>query len=345
MLMEKNNLNTKETALLEQDGFNSQIDCITNFGYNNNNENHKNQDISTKCIVYALNDFMKLELPKQEMLLFPIIPTKSLTMLHAYRGVGKSFFAMSIAYAVATGSKFLRWESNKPAKVLYVDGEMSSTALQERFSRIAENFEASENSYTENLKIFSADLQEFATIDIANTCIQEEIDKMLDGISLVVFDNLSSLTKVDELDATSWVSIQDWLFDLRKRGIAVLIVHHSGKNGGQRGISKREDILDLVIHLEHSRAGKKSTKEDEENSSFGGNCKVVFEKNRNLGGKQIASFDIALVDTDNGGISWVDVYSIVKTMKNFGGTCRSIGEITGISKSTISNILQKEKSV
>ena len=343
--MENNTFNTKETALLAQDGFNSQIDCVTNYDYDNNIKNIKNQSINAKCIVYALSDFMNLELPKQEMLLSPIIPTKSLTMLHAYRGVGKSFFAMSIAYAVATGSKFLRWESNKPAKVLYVDGEMSSTALQERFSRIAENFEASENSYTENLKIFSADLQEFATIDIANTCIQEEIDKMLDGISLVVFDNLSSLTKVDELDATSWVSIQDWLFDLRKRGIAVLIVHHSGKNGGQRGISKREDILDLVIHLEHSRAGKKSTKEDEENSSFGGNCKVVFEKNRNLGGKQIASFDIALVDTDNGGISWVDVYSIVKTMKNFGGTCRSIGEITGISKSTISNILQKEKSV
>ena len=344
MLMEKNNLNTKETALLEQDGFNSQIDCVTNFGYNDNNENHKNQDISTKCIVYALNDFMKLELPKQEMLLSPIISTKSLTMLHAYRGVGKSFFAMSIAYAVATGSKFLRWEANKPAKVLYVDGEMSSTALQARFSRIAENFEASKNSYTENIKIFSADLQEFATIDIANSCVQQEIDKMLDGISLVVFDNLSSLTKVDELDATSWVSIQDWLFELRKRGIAVLIVHHSGKNGGQRGISKREDILDLVIHLEHSKAGKKTTSEDDENSSFGGKCKVVFEKNRNLGGKQIASFDIALFDKDNGGIEWIDVYSIVKTMYENGGTCRSIAEITGISKSTISNILQKEKS-
>jgi len=157
--MTNSNSNTKEAALLQQDDFDSQIDCITNYGYDNNNEIHKNQDINAKCIVYALNDFMNLELPKQEMLLSPIIPTKSLTMLHAYRGVGKSFFAMSIAYAVATGSKFLRWESNKPAKVLYVDGEMSSTALQARFSRIAENFEASENSYTENLKIFSADLQ------------------------------------------------------------------------------------------------------------------------------------------------------------------------------------------
>lgn len=342
--MENSNLNTKETTLREQGGFNNQIDCVTNYGYNNNNENHKNQDITTKCIVYALNDFMKLELPKQEMLLSPIIKTKSLTMLHAYRGVGKSFFAMSIAYAIATGTKFLRWKANKAAKVLYIDGEMSSLALQERFARIAENFETSKNNYTENLKIFAADLQKFATIDIVNTCIQNEINKMLDGIDLLVLDNLSSLTKVDELDGSSWISIQDWLFELRKRGIAVLIVHHSGKNGGQRGISKREDILDLVIHLEHSRTGKKSTSDDEENLSFGGNCKVVFEKNRNLGGKQIANFDIALIDTENGGISWIDIYSIVKTMKENGGTCRSIAEITGISKSTISNILQKEKS-
>ena len=73
-------------------------------------------------------------------------------------------------------------------------------------------------------------------------------------------------------------------------------------------------------------------------------AKWFLKKNRNLGGKQIASFDIALVDKDNGGIEWADVYSTVKTMHENGGTCRNIAEITGISKSTVSNILQKEKS-
>lgn len=336
--------NQKETALLEQDGLNKKIDHKINYEIHYNTKNNENQDISVKCIICTLKDFMQMEFPKQEMLLSPIISTKSLTMIHAYRGVGKSFFAMSIAYAIATGSKLLRWEAEKPAKVLYVDGEMSSTALQERFARIAKNFEKNEKQYTENLKIFAADLQEFATIDIAEPCIQTEIDNMLQGIDLLVLDNISSLTKVDELDANAWISIQDWLFDLRKRGIAVLIVHHSGKNGGQRGISKREDILDLVIHLEHARAGRKSTTEDDDNSSFGGNCKVVFEKNRNLGAKKVSNFDIALTDTDNGGIAWIDTYSIIKTLHNGGASYREIEKITGISKTSVGNILKKDKS-
>ena len=37
--------------------------------------------------------------------------------------------------------------------------------------------------------------------------------------------------------------------DLRRRGIAVLFIHHGNKSGGQRGTSRREDILDFVIQL------------------------------------------------------------------------------------------------
>ncbi len=32
-----------------------------------------------------------------------------------------------------------------------------------------------------------------------------------------------------------------WLLDLRRRKIAVVIVHHAGRSGEMRGTSKRED--------------------------------------------------------------------------------------------------------
>ena len=38
---------------------------------------------------------------------------------------------------------------------------------------------------------------------------------------------------------------------MRQRGRAVLFVHHDGKSGQQRGTSKREDTLDVVIQLKH----------------------------------------------------------------------------------------------
>jgi hypothetical protein len=35
----------------------------------------------------------------------------------------------------------------------------------------------------------------------------------------------------------------------RRQGIAVLLIHHAGTNGRQRGTSRREDALDTVIAL------------------------------------------------------------------------------------------------
>jgi len=52
-----------------------------------------------------------------------------------------------------------------------------------------------------------------------------------------------------ENDSDAWGEIQDRLLRLRRRGISVLIVHHAGKRGGQRGTSRREDVLDTSFSL------------------------------------------------------------------------------------------------
>ena len=351
----ENKLDIKNSALLQQDGLEQTIDLSTNPANDNNINITNNQENKNHCKIFNLKNFMQLNLPKPEMLLDPIIQAKSLTMLHAYRGVGKSFFAMSLAYAIATGSKFLRWKAYKPSNVLYIDGEMQANLLQERFSKIAKNFDTEVNAM-DNLHIFSADLQPFTSIDIAHGLMQKNINDIIfnENIKFVILDNISSLTKIDELDGNAWLIIQEWLIELRKQGIAVLLVHHSGKRGGQRGISKREDILDTVINLEVTTPNKKKltkTEEAEENYSdipdeyviYGGRCRLKFEKNRNLSSKDISNFNIDLVDTPDGGIAWVDTYSIVKTLHEQGASYREIANTTGISKSTIGNILKAEK--
>src|SRR4051812_14367522 len=71
-----------------------------------------------------------------------------------------------------------------------------------------------------------------------------------DGVALLVIDNISTLCRAGkENEAESWEPMQTWLLDLRRRGIAVLLVHHAGKGGAQRGTSRREDILDTVLTL------------------------------------------------------------------------------------------------
>jgi len=86
----------------------------------------------------GFNDVLGLELPPREMLLNPILPERSLAMLYAPRGVGKTLLSLSIGLAVASGSPLLRWNAPRQRRVLYVDGEMPLVSLQERLRAISD---------------------------------------------------------------------------------------------------------------------------------------------------------------------------------------------------------------
>lgn len=46
--------------------------------------------------------------------------------------------------------------------------------------------------------------------------------------------------------------MQTWLLALRRRAIASLVLHHSGKGGDRRGTSKREDVMTQVLRRSES---------------------------------------------------------------------------------------------
>jgi AAA domain len=69
----------------------------------------------------GLQDFLQMDIPAREMVLHPILPDKSLSMLYAPRGIGKTLLALSIGLAVASGSHLLRWSAPTTRRVLYVE--------------------------------------------------------------------------------------------------------------------------------------------------------------------------------------------------------------------------------
>ena len=185
------------------------------------------------------------------MVLDPIIPEKGLALLYGIRGTGKTHVAHGIAYAVATGSRFLKWRAERPRRVLLIDGEMPAQALRERLEQVAAAVAAETGAATPApFDITAGDLIDRGIGDLASPSVQAELEPWLDGVELLILDNLSSLTTgLRENDADAWSPIQQWLLRLRRRGISVLIVHHAGKGGEQRGTSRREDVLDTSISL------------------------------------------------------------------------------------------------
>lgn len=199
----------------------------------------------------TLAEFLERKLPPREFVLDPIIPTQGLVMLYAKRGVGKTHLALGIACAVASGIPVLRWNAPKPRRVLYLDGEMPGTAMQERL-RALRTAAGGDPPSLDNLRIVTPDLCLDPIPNLASLEGQAQVEPLLNGVELLVIDNLATLARFGkENESESWRPIQTWLLDLRRRGISVLLVHHAGKGGQQRGTSSREDILDTVINLAH----------------------------------------------------------------------------------------------
>jgi putative DNA primase/helicase len=81
-------------------------------------------------------ELLKLDLPPRELLLSPWLPAKGLSMLHAERGIGKTWVALNVAHALNTAGKFLNWNALKRRRVVYLDGEMPTNVLQQRYAAI-----------------------------------------------------------------------------------------------------------------------------------------------------------------------------------------------------------------
>ena len=294
--------------------------------------------VSARAVTAA--DLLTMELPARELILSPWLPVQGLAMVYAPRGVGKTFFALNIAYAVASGGKFLSWSAPEAHRVLYLDGEMPANVMQARLAGIVRAAES--DAEDDSLKIITPDLQGDQPMpDISTNAGQKAIEPHLEGVSLVIVDNISTLCRRGvENDAESWIPIQQWALRLRSRGISVLFIHHAGKGGAQRGTSKREDVLDTVICLK-----RPADYSPDQGAAFS----VHFEKNRGFTGEEAEPLDVALAETP-AGLQWTwrkleaSTYQKVIELTNEGLSQADIARELEVARSTISRHIRTAKS-
>jgi putative DNA primase/helicase len=219
-------------------------------------------------------------------------------MIYARRGVGKTFAAQAIAWAVVTGTAWLRFEVRKPTGVLYIDGEMPREDLQSRFRSIAEG---SQQQIVRPLRLLSEDLDDQPLPSLATAEGQRVVEAELEAfpeVGLVVIDAVTTLcldARAGESDSKSWDSMQSWLLSLRRRGVASLVLHHSGKTGDQRGTSKREDVMTQVIRLDQPQDYRA-----EEGARF----ELRFVKARGVLGTAARPMEVQLESDARGRLEW-----------------------------------------
>ena len=282
--------------------------------------------------------FLEMQLPVREMMLDPVLATQSLSLLYSKRGVGKTFFAIGIAHTIATGGSLFGWSAPKPRSVLFVDGELPGRVLQDRISVIVGR---PSKTNLKLLRIITPDLQSGQMPDLATREGQELVESHLDEAELLILDNLSALCRTGkENEGEGWLPVQEWALKLRQRGVAVLFVHHAGKAGAQRGTSRREDVLDLVLALRHPT---------DYAPTEGLRCELHFEKCRSLLGEGAKPFEVRLQADATGVLVWttrpIDDVLLSRATELFrdGVSVRDAAEELQISKSKVQRLKAKLK--
>jgi putative DNA primase/helicase len=282
-------------------------------------------------------EFLALELPSRRYILAPWLPERGLVMVYSPRGVGKTLFGMSCAYAVAVGGAFLGFTASSPRKVLCIDGEMPASVMQERLAAIIGAFDRQPPT-SEHFRILLSDLAETGLPDLATLEGQNWINARIGDAEVIVLDNISTLVRSGkENEAEGWLPVQNWALSQRRAGRTVIFLHHAGKGGAQRGTSRREDVLDTVISLRRPSDYK---------SDQGARFELHYEKCRGLYGKEAQMFE-ARYEVCNGAAVWTrtesteaDLARVIAAYQD-GMSVRETGDALGIHRSRVERLRRK----
>ncbi len=176
----------------------------------------------------------------------PLIREETVSEVFAFRGLGKSMFMGSLIRTLVKGDEFLGIKSDGGHKVLLVDGELPERLLQRRLNNLV-------GPGTAGLfRVRSlAQVKKHHMPALALPAVQEEFVANLKAWQpeVIIFDTRTAVFKHDTNDQGQLLAVNEFLISLRADGYAVILTHHAGKNGTQRGRTDNDDITDLIIQL------------------------------------------------------------------------------------------------
>jgi putative DNA primase/helicase len=283
-----------------------------------------------------LSEFLGLQLPPRRLMLAPWLREKGTAMIYSPRGVGKTMLALSVGYAIASGTSFLGWSAADPRQVLYVDGEMTAAEMQHRLAAIVAGSagEAAPNYF----RMLSADVTDRGLPDLATQEGQRIFDDAMGDTELTILDNISTLCRSGkENEAEGWQSVQDWTLAHRRASRSLVFAHHAGKGGNQRGTSKREDVLDTVIALRRPA---------DYLPDQGARFEVHFEKHRGFHGADAECFEARYEERDGAAV-WtriaiadVEIKRVADAIRD-GMSIRDAATELGLTKSRVERLRAK----
>lgn len=239
------------------------------------------------------NELVKLSIPTRKKHWGPFIQSNQTGMIYGERGGGKTWEAMGLAISIATCTEFLGNKPKNARRVIYLDGEMDLVTFQKRIHQICESLGVEPPA---SLKVFTPESFTDLLPSINTPEGQKLIDKMIGTDWDVLFvDNYSAWSSDGRETAEAWAPFMRWMLGHKRAGRTVIVIHHSGKAGKQRGSSKHEDALDWSINLLPDKQGLKDGAL---------RFSLVWEKARHLASDQITPIAVTMQRGQDGTLVW-----------------------------------------
>jgi hypothetical protein len=142
-------------------------------------------------------------------------------------------------------------EIPSPRKVLYVEGELPASQLQERIFQLGAGLEIPAGGFYVIAKSRQSRDKGQSPVTIKTEAGRLAIEAAIERTSAEVLfiDSIASLAQINTNNEEDWLPIIEWLVELRCKGICVVYLQQAGKKGEQRGHSVSEDRIDLAIRL------------------------------------------------------------------------------------------------
>ncbi|MCE0521567.1 MAG: AAA family ATPase [Methylacidiphilales bacterium] len=278
----------------------------------------------------------KLNLPKRQPVLGTWFLEGDLGFIYGPRGLGKTWLAMLMARAISDGKSIGPWTAPEARKVLYVDGEMAVDASLERAEQLRQGDDGNFLLlHHEPLFHLTGKVLNLTTLE-AQTALTEAC--LAQGIKVLILDNISCLLTLKENESDAWGErVLPWLLELRRHRIAVVFVHHAGRNGLMRGTSKREDAAFWSIKLSEAKG---------EHHGEGASFVATFDKNRNATNEETPSLLWHFEPKPDGSV--VPTWTTLTPLQIFIGlvedgldSCGEIAQEMNVSKATVSRLAKK----
>lgn len=212
-----------------------------------------------------IEDYSGMEKP--QALFTPWLRSGEYTLIYGGKSVGKSLFAIQLAYSLASENfddsvleinppKGRTWQVKNPCRSMYVSGEMSQEVM-DRFKTF-KHF----GNYAEGMRPVIIDAgqetrKKGEIFTLNKRKHQQEIIRTLEKhqeIKLLILDNVQTLFGLEDNNQSSeWSNlINPFLQELEALGVAVLVIDHTGKDQsrGQMGTEAKLTFASNVFALE-----------------------------------------------------------------------------------------------